>query len=44
MTYFVEHAERTIWVAAMPHGTTDLALARMVASSIPGAFVTAVKK
>lgn len=44
MTYFVEHHERTLWIATMPHGTKDLAFARMVAASIPGAFVRAVKK
>jgi hypothetical protein len=44
MTYFVEHADRVLWVATMPYGTTDLIFARQVARSIPGAFVTAVKK
>lgn len=44
MTYFVEHADRVLWIATMPYGTTDLIFARKVARSIPGALVTAVKK
>lgn len=43
MTYFVEHAGRRLWVATMPHGTTDLAFARTVAASIAGAYVVGVK-
>ena len=44
MTYFVEHAERNLWVATMPYGTTDLAFAKLVADSIPGAYVVSVRK
>ena len=44
MTYFVEHADRVLWVATMPYGTTDLAFARKVAASIGGAYVVAVCK
>lgn len=44
MTYFVEHTQRRLWVATMPHGTSDLDFARTVAASIPGAYVVAVRK
>lgn len=39
MTYFVEVNGKSLWVAAMPRGTQDLAFAQRVAVSIVGARV-----
>lgn len=39
--YFVEVAGKSLWVATMPHGTTDRKFADLVAASINGARVVA---